>query len=383
MPLAVLQISEVIDEAGLAALEPVWKDLFDRAAAPTPFQSWEWVSSWWAHHREGRLWILVARDNGVVVGLMPLRIERYRGSFFREVRWMGAPLSDYQDQVAAAGRETECAQAFLGHLGASTGKWDFADLNDIREGSPLVLGGDGLSSTVEFHRMCPIIKLQPTWDEYSKTLGKNLRANVGRRRRQLEKAFKTELGTVDDPAELTQAMDELYALHNTRWRKRGASGAFANKRVQAFHHEVARRFQARGWLRLHRLRLDGTTRGAFYCFHLGTRTYYYLSGFDAEIGKFSPGNVIMGAVIQRAITDGDRELDLLRGDETYKYQWNATDTKTERLLLGHATLRSRFGLGAHRFERFVEHRGLAIQRRLWGRRANERAKLSQPDVDAT
>ena len=77
----------------------------------------------------------------------------------------------------------------------------------------------------------PIIELAPTWDEYSKKLGKNLRANVGRRRRQLEKAFKTELGTVDDPAELHQAMEELYALHNRRWRKRGASGDAAHERA--------------------------------------------------------------------------------------------------------------------------------------------------------
>lgn len=378
-----LQVSEVVDEAGFAALEQDWQALFDEAARPTPFQSWEWISSWWRHHGEGRLFVLVARDRDVVVGILPLRIERYRGTPLREVRWMGAPLSDYQDQIAAAGREADCARAFLSHLSAERKRWDFCDLNDLRQDHPLGDGTDGLNAVVEFHRQCPIIQLLPSWDAYVKTLGKNLRANVGRRRRQLEKAFETELATVDDEAELPQAMEELFALHNRRWRKRGASGAFASKRVQAFHQEVALRFLRRGWLRLHRLRLNKTTRGAFYCFHLCGRTYYYLSGFDAEIGKFSPGNVLMGAVIQRAIADGDTELDLLRGDETYKYQWNAVDTRTERLLIGHASLRSRFGLGAHRFERFVEHRGLALQRRLWGRRGDERAKLTQPDADAT
>jgi CelD/BcsL family acetyltransferase involved in cellulose biosynthesis len=270
----------------------------------------------------------------------------------------------------------------LAHLSSARGRWDFADLNDLREGSPVGGAADGLSTRVEFHRMCPIIRLAPTWEEYAKGLGKNLRANVPRRRRQLEKAFRAELGCVEDPAELAQAMEDLFALHNRRWRKRGAMGAFSGKRVQAFHHEVARRFLARGWLRLHRLRLDGQTRGAFYCFHLAGRTYYYLSGFDPEIGKFSPGNVLMGEVIKRAILDGDRELDLLRGDEMYKYAWKAEDTRTERVLLGHGSLRSRFGLSAHRFERYVEHQGLALQRRLWGRKADERATVPQ-DVDAT
>jgi CelD/BcsL family acetyltransferase involved in cellulose biosynthesis len=379
---AVLQVSEVIDDAGFDALEPVWVALFDQAREVTPFQSWEWMSSWWRHHAEGRRWVLIARDKDVVVGIMPLRIEHYRGTPLRLVRWMGAPLSDYQNAICAPGREAECARAFLAYLVEQKSRWDLCDLNDVPRGHPLSQGGGPLHATVEFHRHCPIIRLPSSWDAYLKTLGKNLRANVPRRRRQLEKAFRAELGIVEDPAELAQAMEDLFALHNRRWRKRGVRGAFASKRVQAFHHEVARRFLQRGWLRLHRLRLDGQTRGAFYCFHIPGRTYYYLSGFDLEISKFSPGNVLMGEVVKRAIADGDRELDLLRGDETYKYAWKAEDTQTERIVLGHGSLRSRFGVSGHRFERFVEHQLLKLERALWGRKPEERATV-QADADAT
>jgi CelD/BcsL family acetyltransferase involved in cellulose biosynthesis len=159
-------------------------------------------------------------------------------------------------------------------------------------------------------------------------------------------------------------------------------GAFAGARMQAFHHEVAQKFLARGWLKLHRLRLDGEARAAFYCFQLGARVYYYLSGFDQSVGKFSPGNVMMAYAIQRAIADGAREFDLLRGDETYKYAWKAEDRTTQRLVLGHASLRSRFATSGHRFERWVEHEGLKMQRRLWGRKeasGTESARLREPD----
>ena len=177
-------------------------------------------------------------------------------------------------------------------------------------------------------------------------------------------------------------MEDLFRLHNRRWRRRGAMGAFAGKRMQAFHHEVAQKFLARGWLKLHRMRLDGEARAAFYCFQLNGRVYYYLSGFDHTVGKFSPGNVMMGYAIERAIADGAREFDLLRGDESYKYMWKAEDRSTQRLVIGHGTLRSRIAVGGHRFERWVEHEGLKVQRRLWGRKEAERAepaRLPEPD----
>jgi CelD/BcsL family acetyltransferase involved in cellulose biosynthesis len=377
-----LEVSEVEDAASLAALEPEWQALAAANPASTPFQSFEWCATWWKHHGKGKLWVLVARDNGVAVGLMPLVITRYRSAPLRQVRWMGAPLSDYQELIGPPADAARCATAFLAHLHAHRARWDVCDFNDLRDGGALAATPhEQLRTAIVFHRMCPVVPLEATWETFVKSLGKNMRANVGRRRRQLEKAYRAEFDLAA-PETVQAAMEDLFRLHNTRWQKRGASGAFAGPKIQAFHHEVARKFLARGWLRLHRLRLDGETKAAFYCFHQGARTYYYLSGFDLSVSKFSPGNVLMAEAIGRAIADGAREFDLLRGDETYKYAWKAIDRKTVRMILGHGSLRSWVATGGHRFERFVEREGLKVQRRLWGRkRADEpgRARLSESD----
>jgi CelD/BcsL family acetyltransferase involved in cellulose biosynthesis len=366
--MAALRIEEVCDEGGFLALEGEWRALFDATADATPFQSWEWLSSWWKHAGGGRPWVLIAREGAAAVGAMALVQTRYRGTPLRQVRWMGAPLSDYQDFVGPERRD-ELAAAFLAHLSTEKRRWDICDLNDIREGTALTgVPKNGLSSELELHRLCPVIALPATWDAYRSSLSKNQRANIGRRRRQLEKTFGATLSTVAAGDDLRAAMEDLYSLHGARWNKRGVGGAFAAANVRAMHHEVAEKFLARGWLKLHRLTTDGNTRAAFYCFQGGARVYYYLSGFDPELFKFSPGNVLMAYSVERAIADGAREFDLLRGDETYKYAWNAEDRKTQRLVLGHGSLRSRFAVGGHRFERFVEHRGLELQRRLWGRK---------------
>ncbi len=365
-----LVVEEVTDLASLEALAPQWFDLLQRAADPTPFQSYEWQVSAWRHVGRGRLWVLAARDaHGQLVGLMPLCISRYRGTWLRQVRFLGAPLSDYQEILAARGQETACRDLFLAHLSRHAHRWDLCDFADQRKGTSLTTGEmpPGLRSLLVHHRVCPFIPLDATWDAFTARLSKNMRTNVGRRRRQVVKQFAADFDQATS-ATLPTALTELFALHNGRWRKRGVSGAFADPKVQAFHREVAERFVARGWLRLHRLRLDGETRAAFYCFQLGARVYYYLSGFDDAFGKYSIGNVLMAHAIETAIGEGAREFDLLRGDETYKFNWRAEERQTLRLILGRPAWRSRFALRAHAFERFVEHKGLALQRRLWGRR---------------
>ncbi|MDB4968494.1 MAG: hypothetical protein JWN44_4183 [Myxococcales bacterium] len=364
-----LAVVEVTDTEGLAALAAEWRDLLARAADPTPFQSHEWQATWWQHHGGGRLWVLCARDNGVLVGLMPLHVARYRGTPLRQVRFLGAPLSDFQEILAARGQEAVARAALLGHLAQHSHRWDLCDFADQRKGTSLTEGEmpAGLRPLLVHHRICPFIPLGKSWDEFVKRLSKNTRTNVGRRRRQVAKQFRAEYDLASE-ATVAQAMEELFRLHNSRWRRRGVAGAFAGARMQAFHHDVARKFLQRGWLKLHRLRLDGETRAAFYCFQLGTRVYYYLSGFDLEFGKYSIGNVLMAQAIERAISDGATEFDLLRGDEIYKFQWKAEERETLRLILGRPALRSSFALGAHRLERFLELKGLALQRRLWGRK---------------
>jgi CelD/BcsL family acetyltransferase involved in cellulose biosynthesis len=365
-----LEVREISDATELATLRCEWDKLLSEAADPTPFQSYEWQATWWRHLGRGRLWVLVARDAGALVALMPLTIARYRGTLLRQVRFMGAPLSDVQEILAVRGREKDARDAFLAYVARHGKCWDLCDFPDQRQGNALLSHPfpDGLVATLEPHRVCPVIPLDQTWEKFVTRLSKNMRTNVGRRRRQVAKQFRAEYDTAASGT-LREAMEELFALHNARWRRRGVSGAFAGARIQAFHHDVAAQFLERGWLRLHRLKLDGQTRAAFYCFQLGTRVYYYLSGFDVAFGKYSIGNVLMAQAIETAIADGAREFDLLRGDEAYKFAWKAEDRRTMRLIMGRPALRSSLALSAHAFERYVEHRGLALQRWLWGRRA--------------
>ena len=47
----------------------------------------------------------------------------------------------------------------------------------------------------------------------------------------------------------------------------------------------------------------------------------------------SPGVLMVHGLIERAMDQGIRRLDFLRGNESYKYAWGAIDEPIQRLLI--------------------------------------------------
>jgi CelD/BcsL family acetyltransferase involved in cellulose biosynthesis len=212
-----------------------------------------------------------------------------------------------------------------------------------------------------------VVALQPTWEQQRSHISKSLRTQIQQRRRALERDFTVEIDAVR-PDDVGAALDDLFWLHDRRWRRRGLAGAFSDKRVRSFHKALAPQLAERGWLRLYRLRLDGKTRALFYCFQRGERVYYYLSGFDVALQRWSLGTVLMAEMVAQSISSGARELDLMRGDENYKRLWRATETHTVRLVLTQQSRRAQLARSAIWVERQLELAGMALHKRLFGHR---------------
>jgi CelD/BcsL family acetyltransferase involved in cellulose biosynthesis len=63
----------------------------------------------------------------------------------------------------------------------------------------------------------------------------------------------------------------------------------------------------------------------FYGFADRSRAYAYIGGFDPAVPHPGLGAMMVGHAIRRALGDGLREFDFLRGREPYKYAWGAVD----------------------------------------------------------
>ncbi|MGA9120169.1 MAG: hypothetical protein WB699_12465, partial [Bacteroidota bacterium] len=65
------------------ALRPEWESLWAEAGG-TLYQSFFWLSTWWqVYHDKVQMQLLVVRDGGRLVGLVPCFIEVMKFGLFR------------------------------------------------------------------------------------------------------------------------------------------------------------------------------------------------------------------------------------------------------------------------------------------------------------
>jgi CelD/BcsL family acetyltransferase involved in cellulose biosynthesis len=328
LPMPHLRLETITTSERLQALRPQWEVLWERCLDATPFQAPEWLLPWWEHLGHGLLCTLALWEGERLVGLAPLYVQRYFGLPLRRLVLIGTGNTDYLDVLLDPEFDSALPQ-LVDALEALSG-WDFCDFQQLRSASPLLQWNAApLRDRVIEQEVCPVLALSGS--SLDTVLPTRLRSNLRYYGRKLEGAGGSfEITSAET---VVATLDALFELHGARWRRRKLPGVFTSERVRRFHHEAARGFAARGWLRLHRLTVADEVRAALYCFTCRGRGYYYAGGFDPMLSRNSPGTVLTGRAIQSAATDGAHEFDFLRGDEPYKYNWGAVDRINRRRII--------------------------------------------------
>jgi CelD/BcsL family acetyltransferase involved in cellulose biosynthesis len=127
---------------------------------------------------------------------------------------------------------------------------------------------------------------------------------------------------------VAEMLDDLFRLHEARWRTRGEAGVLGDPTVREFHRDAAPALAGEGALRLYRMRIGERVAAIYYGFAWRDRAYAYIGGFDPERSRLSPGALILFHAIGAAIAEGCRAFDSLRGGEAYKYAWGAVDRRS-------------------------------------------------------
>ncbi|HSK35404.1 MAG TPA: GNAT family N-acetyltransferase, partial [Actinomycetota bacterium] len=309
-----------VEVVGLDELAGEWTAL--AAAGGNPFGTFEWASCWWRHHGGDRRPLVVAgrAADGRLVTVLPLYLWASRP--LRILRFIGHGAGDQLGPVHAPGdREAAAALArqalaelgwdlFVGEQLPARALWsDLLEARVIRrEGSPVLAAPDG------------------GWPAYLAGRSANFRQQLGRRERNLARRHQVDLRLVQDPGQLPEAMDTLFALHRLRW---GDDSGFLPR--QAFHREFAALALERGWLRLWLLDLDGRPAAAWYGLRLGGVEHYYQSGRDPAFDSLSAAFVLLAHTIRSAFEDGVREYRFGRGQDPYKYRFTDQDPGLETI----------------------------------------------------
>ena len=352
-----------------------WSRLARATPWATPFSNWAFHRAWWdaygstAHQQYLNL---TDRASGRLVAIVPLmhrhEVEPTDAETHTTMRhgssghltsvapgakaiFFGASYhADYATVLAAPDVLPAAAEAVVEYLAENAtpddphpDPWDVVDLRRLRCGDPaadalaVAFGRrevfEGWTLNVEREDVCPVVHL-PTgidFDGYLATLGKKDRHEIRRKIRRAEAIGEIRLTDSADPLADLQAFIDL---HQRRW---GNDGLFpptpGGNASRVFFRRLFEEHGPDGELRLAFLTVGGRRIAAGIHFRTADGYLYYNAGVDPDARDLSPGVVMIAAYVQRAIAEGCRRLDFLRGDEPYKYEWGATDEPIQRLLV--------------------------------------------------
>lgn len=339
-------------------LKPEWDDLLKRTSNTSIFMTWEWLATWWEVYGKGHeLWWLTVKDeNKKLIASAPLYLRKHQNGLFlphRELRFIGtgAPVApEHLDLLTDPQNSEEAIQLIGQYLADHSSDWDVLCLSDISSPNSAAFQLDRCLSEkgatfVMDQQMpsAPYISLPVSWEEYFKSLGSRMRAHIPRLRRKVER----ELGATfsvwpSGNGNLHFAFSEFERLFSARKMSVGIGNKFEEMSgYRQFHHRLIERFSERGWLYLGFLKSPTKMLAAEYNFKYSNILYSYQFGFDPDYAKKNVFKVLRSYVIEDAIRQGMTEFDLLRGEESYKKDWNAIPRKKQMLRCFGATFYGR------------------------------------------
>jgi len=350
-----------------------WDALAARTPWATPFSGWAFQRAWWDAYGENaheETLVFVAADappGADPVAIAPLMhrhevepSDAYTHTKMRhgaEVELTPVPPTatavffgasyhaDYATILAAPADLPLVAEALTDYLAAPGERrpWDVVDLRRLRCGDPAAdalaaaLGAreiaEGWTLNVEREDVCPVVTLpaDTDLDGYLSSLGKKERHEIRRKVRRAEAVGAIHLQESPDPLVDLEAFIDL---HQKRW---GVDGLFPDTPGGAQSRVLFRRlFELHGpdgLLRLVFLSVGGRRIAAGIHFETPDGYLYYNAGVDPAARDLSPGVLMVYAYVRHALLTGLTRLDLLRGNEPYKYEWGAVDEPIQRLLV--------------------------------------------------
>ncbi|HEX2255503.1 MAG TPA: GNAT family N-acetyltransferase [Afifellaceae bacterium] len=322
---------ELREDAELDVLTPEWWALWRRLPQTTPFQSPAWLIPWWRSFRPGELRTIAVEADGRLVGLAPLYLES--GPLGRRLLPLGVSLSDYLDLLLDPDHAEAAGAAIMAHLVEAEWDWDVLELQELPPGAAALslVAPPGMEESAGEHSACPVLALPDRLESLREVIPTRQRRKLNLARNRAARAGGVEIREAD-AATAREHLEALFAVHRAQWQSRGTSGVLDGEAVQRFHRSAVGGLVETGLATLYLLELGGRSVGAFYGFRHNGRVLFYLTGFDPEYERISPGTLLIAHAIEAALAQGAREFHFLRGREPYKYRWGAEDCWNRRRL---------------------------------------------------
>ena len=285
---------------GLQQIYDEWSDLARRCDADRLMQLPDYYLSFAEKLLKGRNGMLIAafRDDRALVAILPLQftVRKKFGVSFNIVEFPETP-SPIREFVALDGRSlADLVSCLKSQFQSVFGKpidllrlsgFTVSDSEDVQ-----AIAGSTISSVSKISKNNYIQLFDG--DYVQEILSSNMRSNLRRRRKRLDKMGVAEFKTVTELPELNSAFDEFVETEAAGWKsQRGGKRAIKlHEDQQSFYRDLAIRFAKSGRCHIHLLTLDGNAIASDFCLASGNTVSSLKHGYDEQFTDVTPSNLL-------------------------------------------------------------------------------------------
>lgn len=337
-----------LDRIGIGEFEAL-SDQWDALVGDRgPFLTSAWLAAWWR---------AFAPDDGLAVVLMDGDRLLAGGCFRRpgDGPAIASATNDHSGDWDIVAADADAALRLWEELLAACGPRRLR-LDAVpgergwREAARGAMAAAGFGLVEEEQPASPWTELPGSLEELLAARSRNLRSQVGRRRRALEQEGELVFRTTAGGPGLERDLERFFEIEASGWKRESGTAIALDPALLSLYREFASAAAEAGWLRLYMLELDGRLVAADYGCACGGCGYLLKTAFDEDLGRFAPGLVLRAEVLAASIEEGLSRYDFLGGPDSYKLRWakELRPRVTLRAFRGPASLPARFWWSAAR-----------------------------------
>lgn len=317
---------EIVELKSLEECEAAaWDDLVARSPGATIFQSHGWMRAWWRSQSTDAwsMHLVAAYRDRALVGLGPFFSE---GDASRAtVRLIGEGHADYQGLIVE-NNEPETVAAILERLLAVTRRSANIHFDELPVDSPLEswLGKSSANRPLTFAKTgltpCPRLRLRGRTQEVQQLLSKK---SLRRHRSALERTGRVEIRHETQAEAIRPYLPLFFEQHVRRWSPTAFPSLFRKPQNRDFYCGLLDELCPRGRIVFSVLRVDDRPIACHFGLVSNSSLLWYKPAFDVDWARCSPGEVLLGFLIEYAVANDYEMLDFTRGDEKFKSRFGS------------------------------------------------------------
>ncbi len=330
---------------GLYSLKDEWLEVTNSLRNKRFYHLYQWYKSYLESigKEDNSIYFILLYKNKILQVIFPLRICKKRISSFK-FDVLEIPYHPHINLSDFIMRDEVDVQEVIDILKKSLDKfgirWDFIYLPHVLEDSSMVRYGKRFFFLFEYAGKCDYLQCN-SYDEIQKKFSKNFRRNLTKARNKLFEKNNVNLISTRQDGELFGSFEEFIEVEASGWKgERGSKTAIKlDPKVTMFYKCLIKNYSEINGCEINLLKINNETIAGQFCLLVDGTKYVLKIGYNESYSNFSPGNILLENLIQRACKDRCTKYINLVTDSKWHSDWKTSSYGVFRIYIFNKTIK--------------------------------------------